>query len=157
MHKITKEAFSMCAKKNDVIHKDEFHLMMRYINEWLLIWRKFRETDKDKNYRLDLKEWKETDLHHLFDKEDYGTSAKEKFSKIDRNRSGSLTADEVLWESTRRISKSIKDMKTCIPIIKKKIENPKIEIKPIMSTEDIIKLRTLEMENKKLKKQCMAK
>lgn len=82
---------------------------------------------------------------------EYGKTSKEKFNKIDANRSGSITADEVMAERSRRISEVLDRAPTKIPVVKAPIKPETVSIKPLMSTEDFIRLRTLEAENKKLK------
>jgi hypothetical protein len=118
--------------------------------EWIFIWNEFKKTDTDGNYRLDKKEFRSSELKNLFNSNEYGKKADEKFDKIDRNRSGSLTADEVLWERTKRISENLKGQPAVTKIPTPRVKPEPINIKPLMSTEDFIKMRLLEAENKKL-------
>lgn len=107
MKRIVKDAFMHCQKTSTKwINKNEFKYFQRQIKEWITVWNKFRETDKNGNFRLDLKEWKKSSLPSQFGRE-YGATAKEKFLKMDANNSGSLTADEVLWEVTKKMHNQI--------------------------------------------------
>jgi len=55
-----------------------------------------------------------------------------------------------LWERTKRISENLKGQPAVTKIPTPRVKAEPINIKPLMSTEDFIKMRLLEAENKKL-------
>lgn len=81
--------------------KETFRHMSSYIVRWHHVWHIFKDTDHDKNFLIDLNEWKKSELSMLFGSE-YGTTDNDKFKAIDKNNSGALTADQIMHEINRQ-------------------------------------------------------
>lgn len=103
MRSIVKDAYNHCNKGSGrEMDSHSFQQMSAYINTWHSVWNLFKDADIDHNFRIDLKEWKKSELSSLFGR-DYGRTDVEKFKRIDKNNSGALTADEIMWEITMQM------------------------------------------------------
>lgn len=101
MWDIVKDAFNHCNKGKRFMDKETFRHMSAYIVRWHHVWNIFKDTDHDKNFRIDLNEWNKSELSKLFGSE-YGTTDNDKFKAIDKNNSGALTADKIMQEINRQ-------------------------------------------------------